>query len=568
MIAVGLGLAVLALYARTARYPYILFDDDAGLYKNPHVAGGLTLEGLRWAFTTTHLGNWIPLTWISHMLDFTLLGSDPGPHHLVNVLIHAANTILLFLIFDRMTRATYASGILAALFALHPLRVESVAWLIERKDVLSALFGLLAIWFYISCVERPTVTAPRIALAASYVASLLAKPMLVTLPLLLLLLDVWPLRRLRVPPSGAELRRLVVEKLPLAAIAIAASAVAWFAQASGGGARSLAEVPLRVRLGTVPIAYAGYIFKSFWPVGLGLYYPRDLLPAAASVLGTSALLTGISVAVVLLARTRPWFATGWFWFLVSLAPVCGLVQIGGTAMADRYSYLPSIGLGVMLVFGIHEAARGRGTVRSSPRSATYPYAPALGLGALVLCCALAVLSWRQIGFWRDSIALFEHTLQVAGQSAVIRNNLAAAYAQKGEVDAAINQYRRTLAIDPGFPDANANLGLALFGQGKTDEAIRFYVAELARDPAHPEALCHLGVALAVQGNLPGALDAFDAAIRARPDYADAHYDRGLALDRLGRRDEAIVELETLLAAHPDYPGARALLDEMRAGAAR
>ena len=602
LIAAGLVLAVLAVYGRTFRFDYLVFDDDVGLFKNPRVLGGLTADGVGWALRTVHLGNWIPVTWVSHMADFSLFGARPGWHHLVNVLIHALNTLLVFFLFLRMTGAAGASGALAALFSLHPLRVESVAWIIERKDVLSALFFLLALWHYALHAERPESRGLRLAVAAAFVLGLAAKPMLVTLPFVMLLLDIWPLRRLRIEGAGAlgALRGLLLEKVPLFAIAAIWSVVTVAAQQRGGAIRTLEQLPLLARAANALVSWAGYIGMTLWPSGLAVYYPYDLSIPAWKVAGAGLFLAAVTGLAAWQARRRPWFAVGWLWYVGTLVPVIGLVQVGAMAMADRYTYIPSIGLAIIAVFLPLELARGgqAGWTGSEPREGTratgigrgragaregvpessgevaaggtvpgtagasggvarggtVPGAGAapvlLGALAVLVSLVLAALSWRQVGFWRDSVTLFERAVAVTGDNVLARYNLATGLAQQGRIDEAIAQYREALRIAPSYPEANQNLGLALFNQGKTDEAIGHYLAELARDPDHAEAHCHLGVALAVKGRYDEALSHFQAAVRARADYADAWYDMGLALEQLGRADDAIAAWTRSLALAP------------------
>ena len=337
LIAVGLVLAVLAVYGRTFRFDYVVFDDDVGLFKNPRVLGGLTADGVGWALRTFHLGNWIPVTWVSHMADFSMFGARPGWHHLVNVLIHALNTLLVFFLFLRMTGAAGASGALAALFSLHPLRVESVAWIIERKDVLSALFFLLALWLYALHAERPRSRGLRLAAAAAFVLGLAAKPMLVTLPFVMLLLDVWPLRRLRLEGAGAlgALRGLLLEKAPLFAIAAIWSVVAIAAQQRGGAIRTLEQLPLLTRAANALVSWAGYIGMTVWPSGLAVYYPYDLAIPVWKVAGAGLFLAAVTGLAAWQARRRPWLAVG---ALVrgDARPVIGLVQVGAMAMPTEH----------------------------------------------------------------------------------------------------------------------------------------------------------------------------------------------------------------------------------------
>ena len=570
IIAAGLLLANLAIYAQTYGFKYLVFDDDVGLFQNPMVRAGLTASGVRWAFTTVHLGNWIPVTWLSHMLDFELLGAEPGRHHLVNVAIHVTTTLLLFALFSRLTGRAGAAAAIAALFSLHPLRVESVAWIIERKDVLSALLWVVTLWLYVWYVEKESSWGRYLAVVGAFTVGLLVKPMLVTLPFVLLLLDYWPLGRLRIPPSGApfpppsSLGPLVREKAPLFVISAVSSFVTAMAQQRGGAVRTFDQVPLGDRIANAILAYATYIRRTVWPSRLAVYYPYELHLPVWKVALAGLLLAAVTVVCLATIRAHPCFFVGWFWYLGTLVPVIGLVQVGAMATADRYTYIPSIGLLLMVVMLPLDLATAL-SARRAPPAGWPPLRPALGVLALAAAAVLTALSWNQTRHWRDSVALFEHTLAVTRENALAHYNLATALAQQGRIDEAMTHYRETLRLGPQFADANANLGLALFGQGKTEEAIAHYEAELRRDPAHPEALCHLGVALATQGRLVEALARFEEALRARPDYVDAHYNRGLALEKLGRRPEAVVAYARALHLAPDnadaeYNLARTLAD--------
>lgn len=592
-LAGALVLANLAVYAQTFQFSFVNFDDDRGLFKNPWVQGGLTWHGVRWAFTTFHLGNWIPVAWLSHLFDFTLFGPDPGWHHLMNVAVHIVNALLLFFLLIRWTRVIGPSAAVAFLWSLHPLRVESVAWIIERKDVLSAFFALLAVWLY----GRYAETGSRLRYGGVVLAmllGLLAKPMLVTLPFVLLLLDVWPLGRLglaqRPTDSGSSRDRIgaravvswnaigsrstdpsseatsprgsgigirLLEKVHLFALSALASLVAILAQQRGGAVRTLEQIPLATRAANAVVACAAYLAQTVWPSGLAVYYPYDIHLPAWKVLGAVLLVGGVTLLGVLAASKHPGFLVGWLWYLGTLVPVVGLVQVGAQARADRYTYLPSIGLvlgAVHLVLGV--AGPGR-TVRR---------------GLALLCVGLTVIlgaaSWNQTRFWKDSVTLFERALAVTEGSAIAHYNLASAFAQQERIDEAIAHYRETLRLNPLFPDANANLGLALFRQGRAEESIAHYRAELRLNPQQAEARCHLGVALAVQGKMGEALDEFDEAVRIKPGYADAHYNRAMALERRGRVDEAAVAYARALELEPGNVDALHSLAMVEAGRGR
>ena len=585
LIAACLVLAVLVVYGRTIRFDYIVFDDDVGLFKNPRVLGGpdgrrrglgvqdVSPRQLDPAHLALAHGGLLAVRCEARLAS---PGERPDP-----CAQHAARL-------HRVPQDDGGGGRfggLAALFSLHPLRVESVAWIIERKDVLSALFFLVALWLYARHAERPGSRGRRLAVVAAFVLGLAAKPMLVTLPFVMLLLDVWPLRRLSLEGAGrlGALRGLLLEKAPLFAIAALWSVVTVAAQQRGGAVRTLEQLSLLARAANALVSWAGYVGMSLWPSGLAVYYPYDLAIPAWKVAGAGLFLAAVTGLSLWQARRRPWLAVGWFWYAGTLVPVIGLVQVGSMAMADRYTYIPSVGLAIIAVFLPLEFALGgkAGWAGSAPREgdtrdrrrprrreparrsaildrrgdvereAVWSSRTTAGAAvAVAVSLVLAALSWRQVAFWRDSVTLFERAVAVTGDNVLARYNLATGLAQQGRIDEAIAQYREALRIVPSYPEAHQNLGLALFHQGKTDEAIGHYLAELARDPDHPEAHCHLGVALAVEGRYDEALAHFQAAVRARPDYPDAWYDMGLALEQLGRVDEAIAAWSRSLELAP------------------
>ena len=446
LIAAGLLLGTLALYARVAGHPFIFFDDNRYVTENPTVQAGLTWQGITWAFTTLHVSNWHPLTWLSHMLDVELFGVNPGAHHVVNVLFHAANAVLVFLLFLRMTGATWRSAFVAALFAVHPTHVESVAWVAERKDVLSTLFGLLAMLVYVGWTRRGGA-GRYLGVVALFAASLLSKPMWVTLPFLLLLLDAWPLQRWAgspvpvdpEPPASPRLGlgRLVLEKLPLLALSIASSAVTVVAQSQGGAMVNL-DLGMGARIGNAAVAYVRYVAKTFWPTDLAIYYPHPAggLPTGQAI-GAAAVVVLATAVAFLAVKRAPWFALGWFWFLGTLVPVIGLVQVGAQAMADRYTYVPTIGLYVVVAWGLAGIARRWNLGKGAAAAA----------GAAIL--ALSAVTWNQVGYWSDHILLFEHALAVEPRSGVAVGVLSEGMRRAKRYDEALALAQEAVALAPG-----------------------------------------------------------------------------------------------------------------------
>jgi hypothetical protein len=473
---IGLTLVIactFAVYWQVTDHALILLDDHR--YVN-RALEGLTYESVIWAFTSYEVSNWHPLTWLSHMLDAEIFGMHPGGAHATNLLLHLAGTCLLYLALSRMTRAPWRSLIVSALFALHPLHVEPVAWVAERKDVLSGVFFMLTLWAYARYAERPGSWGRYLPVALFFSLGLMAKAMLVTLPCVLLLLDIWPLRRLRLDRLSS-LGRLVIEKLPLFVLALAAGFLTFAAQRAGNALPDLAWLPLHTRILNAALAYVGYLGKAFWPVGLAVYYPhpREALTLGAG-LGAVALLVLISSWVLLLGRKRPYLPVGWFWYLGMLAPVIGLVQIGGQAMADRYTYLPLIGLFVAGVWGVHDlAARLR-----VPAPLFVPLSVALML-------ALAVSTWLQVGRWRDSETLFKHTLAVTSDNIRIHELLGMHLAGTGRLEEAIAEYSEALRIEPGFNRARFHLGEALARKGDLEAAAAKLQEVLRVEPHDPRA---------------------------------------------------------------------------------
>jgi tetratricopeptide (TPR) repeat protein len=483
LILLGLAVVTFGIYAQVMGHQFITLDDDSYIKENPVVNRGVTLAGLAWAFTTFHQANWHPLTWIAHMIDSQLFGIKAGGHLLVNALIHVANTLLVFWFLLRTTHARWPSALVAALFALHPLHVESVAWASERKDTLSTFFGLLSLIAYVRYAEAPSIR--RYAWTAIMLAlGLLAKPMLVTWPFVMLLLDYWPLRRFDLTSRrevATKLWPLVREKLPLFALVAASAVVTSVAQSHGGGVRAFTEFPIALRLSNALVSYAKYLLLAFWPNDLAVYYPYAGIPAW-QVIGAALLLIAITAFCFFQRRIRPYLIVGWFWFLGTLVPVIGLVQVGSQTMADRYFYIPSIGLFIALVFGLANIAEMR-------RVAPWLRA-AVASGVLL---ALATLTNAQIHRWTDSFALFQHVLAVTPPNYTIETSLGLALGKSNRYDDAAAHFQKALKIRPDFYDALFNMGVIRFYQGRLPEAVEYYQAAIHSQPGAPEA--HMQLAL-------------------------------------------------------------------------
>ena len=542
-----LAFLVVAAFWPVLGHDFVGFDDEKYVTANRRVQEGFTASGLRWAWSAFHAANWYPLTWMSHMLDWKLYGAHSAGHHLTNLLLHVANTLLVFLLLERTTGSTVRSALVALLFGLHPQHVESVAWVAERKDVLSALFWLLAIGAYVRYVRSPSVSRyVPVVLAAA--AGLCAKPMTVTLPFTLLLLDYWPLKRLDPEaPNRRTLWHLVLEKTPLFALAAVSSVVTLVAQQSAGAVVSLEHYPLGVRVANAFVAYATYLWRSFWPSGLAVPYPHPGADLQAWHLTGSILVLAVITYVAVRGRRRhPYLLFGWLWFVGTLVPVIGLVQVGPQAMADRYTYVPLIGVFVMVAWGIPSAVgpllSGK---RSEPADDSEPVRRDTGLLAItfLIVPVLTIATWVQLRHWRDEMTLATRALSVTRNNAVAHNQLGLALYRRGDAADALPHYLEAVRIRPGLAEAHNNLGGAFAALDRIDEAIEHYRKALELKPAYPEALLNLGVALVQEGRLDEAVERVEAAVRIRPNYGKAHGNLAAAHYTLGDLERARREID-------------------------
>ncbi len=537
LISILLLVATLALYWPVIHYPFIDFDDPQYVTRNSRVLGGLSWDGAAWAFRSLgYAGNWHPLTWLSHMLDVQLFGLNAGGHHLVSLALHAANTILLFLVLRASTGAVGRSAVVSALFALHPLHVESVAWIAERKDVLSTFFWLGAIAAYLRYVRSPGLFN-YLLVVAGFALGLLSKPMVVTLPAVLLLLDYWPLGRWK---SGAAPRvSLFLEKVPLLLLAAASSAVTLVAQSRGGAMKVSGQYSLAVRLANALTSTATYLAKTFLPTDLAVYYPFPLEIPAWKWLGAAVLLGLLTAAIFLGRRAFPYLTAGWLWYLVTLLPVLGVIRVGGQAMADRYVYIPSIGLFVALVWG---ACRAIGRLRRK--------VAVLACMATLALLPLTVFAGRQIRYWRDGSTLANHALRVTTGNWAAHSILAYTSMRQGNAEAAVVHCREALAIK-NLAEVRDILGVALTQLGRPDEAIAQFREAIRIDPSSFTAYNDLAVALDRQGKIMEALGYFQSALRLQPESIDVLDNLGFAYLRLGNPREAERHLTTALRLAPD-----------------
>jgi protein O-mannosyl-transferase len=589
-LAALLALAVIAVYGQTAGFGFVDFDDYQYVAANPNVSAGITRRGLAWAFTAISPSYWHPLTFLSHMLDASLFGLNPGGHHLTSVALHVANTLLLLHLLDRTTRRYWSSLFVAALFALHPLRVESVAWIAERKDVLSTFFLLLTLTLYSLDRERRR-PAPYWAAVATYAAGLMAKPMLVTLPVLLLLWDVWPLKRVELDASAGKGRvspppfGLVLEKAPFFALSLLSCAVTAFSGHEAGAVATLDSLPLSFRLINALHSYVRYLGDLVWPTNLAIIYPiPKTLSVATGILAGAALLA-VSSLVWRLRRELPSLLVGWCWYLVTLLPAIGLVQVGQQARADRFTYVPLIGIFIMIAWGLPALWLRLGLRREL-----------LAGAAVVSLAACTALTWVQLGHWRSSTTVFNHAIEVVpdnfiayrllGNALVLQGDFpaaehafqasarispdedlthawwGAALLKQGKVAEAIEQYSAALSSNPDAEN-QAGLGRALAAAGRIGEAIEHYRQALLIEPSNADLDYLLGAALGRNGDIPAAIEYLGAAVARRPDFAEAHYDLGIALIRSGNTAGAIEHFSAALQVNPDFAEARRSLAAAR-----
>ncbi len=518
LICVALAVVTFIAYEPIRHNDFVSLDDNEYVVDNPNVTQGITLKSIIWAFTTPHSGNWHSLTWLSHMLDCRLFGLNPMGHHLTSLLLHAANALLLFFVLKKMTAAPWSSAFVAAAFALHPLHVESVAWVSERKDALSGFFWMLTMLAYVRYAEQPGVKR-YLPVIIALCLGLLSKSMLVTLPFALLLLDYWPLDRLQPPhtrseehskeagpPKGpyhtAPLWRLIVEKVPLFTLSAVASVITFVVQQSAGAAELTEKLPLHFRLSNALVSYISYIGKTLYPGRLAAYYPLSRIPLWQPVVCFAVLIV-ISILVVI--SRRKYLVVGWLWYLGTLIPVIGLVQVGSQAMADRYTYIPSVGLFIIVAYGAAELA-AKWRLRKTWLAAS----------AVLILAALVILTRIQVRYWKDSSALYEHGIEVTKNNARMHNWYGLVLIQKQQLDEAASHFAQAVRINPRYAEAMSCLGKTLLLQGKADQAVNCFNAVLVNHKDWPEVYANLGQAYLTLGREKLAVDSLSECVRLDP----------------------------------------------------
>lgn len=554
MVAICLALAGVTwtVFGQTLRHDFINYDDNLYIYENPNVVSGLTRPAILWAFTHAHAGNWHPLTSLSHMLDCQMFGLNAGGHHFTNVLLHTLAVVLLFLFLQKVTGAPWRSAFVAAVFAVHPLRVESVAWIAERKDVLSGVFFMLTLLAYARYVSGERSLLRYLLVAFFFALGLMAKPMLVTLPLILLLLDYWPLCRFGSHSLGNDANfarrstfsRLVAEKIPLFLLSLLSSFLTWWAQQAF--MRSTREIPLVLRAENAIVSYVRYLRQLLWPADLAPFYPypQATLPLLL-VIAAAVLLVAISAVVLCYGRKRPYLITGWGWYLIMLLPVIGLVQVGEQALADRYTYLPQIGIVLAITWTAADATAG---IRQLQRFVAFT--------AVAITVTLAWCACHQTRYWRNSESLWLQTLAVTEKNDLAHNNLGSVWLKSGRVDDAIREYQAALKVTPESPVARNNLGSAFLKQGKVAEAIQEFRRVLSRDPQSITGRFNLAAALLRSGRATEAVAEYERVLAIKPDFAQGHLALGHALMRAERLADAIAQFKIAVQLQPGYAHAR------------
>ena len=537
----ALAVSALLVFWQVRNFDFVNYDDDDYVSANPHVLNGLSAGAVVWAFTTNHAGNWHPLTWLSFMLDRQLFGPNPAGFHITNLILHIANILLLFMVLKKMTGALWQSAFVAALFALHPLHVESVAWVSERKDVLSTFFWLLTMLAYWQYVKKPN-TARYLLVLLIFALGLMAKPMLVTLPFVLLLLDYWPLERKISRRLLVSAGRLTAEKIPFFAISIVSSIITFLAQRNTEAVFSFALLPLKFRVANAFISYMKYIEKLFLPAGLAAFYPHPLKSVSVLyVVISAAVLLAVTILVLRFAKNRRYLVTGWFWYLGTLVPVIGFVQVGSQAYADRYTYIPYIGLFIMLAWGLPQLL------------SKLPYRKiVLGSSMVIVLTALGICAHRQTSYWKNSLALFSHAIEVTQNNYMAYNNRGNAYGRSGRYSEAIDDYKQAIRINPAYANARYNFGVVYEKLDRPNEAIDAYEQAIRIKPDYADAYLALGNAYGKLGRYQDSVEACKQAIRIRPDYVEAYNNLGFAYGSLGLYQQEIDACRQAVKIQPDY----------------
>jgi len=534
IVYVFLTVVTLAVFWQMTGYNFINFDDDVYVTMNSHVQSGMTLNGIRWAFCSTDAEFWHPLTWLSLMLDNQLYGLNAGGYHLTNLILHILNTLLLFWLFNRMTGSIWKSAFVAALFALHPLHVESVAWIAKRKDVLSAFFWMVTLCLYVYYTEKPVIRRYLLVLF-SFILALMSKPMVVTLPIIMILLDYWPLRRFESKRENWFFWQLK-EKIPFFILSVVCSIITFYVHNNP----SEKGIPLSSRITNAPVSFVTYLEKTFWPHDLAVFYPfPDQIPFW-QILGATLLIIIVSIAVIVMVKRFPYLFVGWLWYAITLLPVIGIIQVNAQAMSDHYTYLPIIGIAIMLAWGI-PLLFPREDIR---KKILFP-------GAIAALAILSILTWQQGHYWKNSIELFSHALLVTKDKVLVYNNRGIAYAQIGQYQPAIEDFTQAIRLKPNDAKSYSNRGITYAQIGQYQQAIEDFTQAIRLKPYYAEAYSSRGTVYAQAGQYQSAIEDFNQAIRLKPYYAEAYYNRGIAYAKLGRHQRAIEDYNCAIRMKPN-----------------
>lgn len=551
IISVCLILVTTAIYWQVQGFDFVNYDDGDYVTDNPNVQKGFTVQSIIWAMTTGNVSsNWHPLTLFSHMLDWQMYGEWAGGHHLTGLFFHITNALLLFFIFKTMTGNIWQSAFVAAIFAIHPLHVQSVAWVSERKDVLSAFFWMLTLWAYVRYV-RHHGWAAYVWVLVFFILGLMSKPMVVTLPFVLLLLDYWPLNRIQLADSASNLKVKIIslfqEKIPLFTLSAASAAITFYVQQEGGSVKSLDVAPLAYRLPNILISYINYIIKTVYPVKLAAFYPYPNKFPWWQIAAAGVTLTAITWLTIRLMRRSPYVLVGWLWFLGTLVPVIGLVQVGIQSMADRYMYLPMIGLLVVIAWGVPELI------------SNWRYNRLLiGVSAIIAVVILSLVAWKQTGYWNNSISLWSHAINVTKSNPVAHYNLGAAFKTNNETNQAIHHYRKALAINPIQAEVYMSLGLALDETGQTEEVLTCFQKAALLDPENDQTQYNIGTLLFKQGKYDEAIPYLEKAVRLDPENDQAQFNLANTLFQKNQHEAALIHAQKTIALNPEHEKAHQL----------
>ena len=523
IVYVVLAAITLAVFWQVNQYDFIKLDDNIYVTDNFRIKSGISLEGIRWAFSTTYAQFWHPLTWLSLMFDYQLFGLNAGGYHMTNLILHILSTLLLFWLFNRMTGALWKSAFVAALFALHPLHVESVAWISERKDVLSAFFWMLTLCLYVYYTEKPVIRRYLLVLF-SFICALMSKPMVVTLPVVMILLDYWPLGRFELKKGNLILWQLK-EKTPFFILSTVFSIITLYAQYKHSG--KYFQYPLNSRLANALVSFVTYLEKTFWPHDMAVFYPFSAQIPLLPVIVASLLILVITTFVIVMVRRLPYLFIGWIWYVITIAPVIGIIKVGDFAMADRYHYLPSIGISIMLVWGISALIKSEATRKKFFSTA-----------AIAFLVLLAVLSWKQCDYWKNDINLFNHALQVTKNNYVALNGFGLTLVKAGKIKEAIDNYNEAISIKPNYPPSYISRGFAYFDLGQYQRAIEDCNEAIRLDADYAEPYFIRGNSYYNFGQYQRAIEDYNKAIRLKLDYTDAYYNRGVAYLKQGNKKQS------------------------------